>query len=252
MRLTERVYLVGSGGMGFSMTDPSDCHVYLLDGGSELALIDVGVGLGTADILANVEAHGFDPASICHIILTHTHADHGGGARHMRAAVGTEPKVYLHKDSADFLRTGNEEAISLPSAKEIGLYPSDYRFDSCPVDVELQEGQRLQIGDLELEVLDTPGHCMGHASFVMRHNGLTYFFGGDLVFFGGRIVLQNTYDCDLQAHIESLMKVAALEVDIFLPGHVSIALKDGQRHIDAAVRYLRDGLIPPNLMYSWD
>ena len=44
MQLTEFVHLVGSGQSGFSLTDPLDCHVYLLDGGSELALIDTGVG----------------------------------------------------------------------------------------------------------------------------------------------------------------------------------------------------------------
>lgn len=251
MRLTDRVYLVGSGSMGFSMTDPYDCHVYLLDGGDELALIDVGAGMGLSEILANIRADGFDPAHVRHIILTHAHGDHGGGTARMRDALGSNPRVYLHKDSADFLREGNEDAISLTFAKQVGLYPSDYRFEPCPVDVELEEGQRLQVGDLELEVLDTPGHCMGHASFVMRHNGQTYFFGGDLVFFGGRILLQNIYDCDLQAHAASIMKVADLGVDVFLPGHVSFALKDGQRHIDAAVRHFKGGLVPPNLAYSW-
>ena len=45
MQLTvDIVHLVGSGQSGFSLTDPLDCHVYLLDGGSELALIDTGVG----------------------------------------------------------------------------------------------------------------------------------------------------------------------------------------------------------------
>ncbi len=252
MKLTDRVYLVGSGGMGFSMTDPYDCHIYLLDGGSELALIDVGAGMGVPEILANVRAEGFDPANIRHLFLTHAHGDHAGGAARMRAAIGSDPKVYLHKDSADFLRNGDEEAISLTFAKKIGLYPADYRFEPCPVDVELEDGQRLQVGDLELEVLDTPGHCVGHASFVMRYDGRTYLFAGDLVFFGGRILLQNIYDCDLQAHIASLKKLENLGVDVFLPGHVTLSLKDGQRHIDAALRYINGGLVPPNLAYSWD
>ena len=47
MQLTERVYLVGSGASGFSLTHHSDCHIYLIDGGSESALIDAGTGLGT-------------------------------------------------------------------------------------------------------------------------------------------------------------------------------------------------------------
>jgi glyoxylase-like metal-dependent hydrolase (beta-lactamase superfamily II) len=207
--------------------------------------------MGVPEILANVRADGFDPARIRHLILTHAHGDHGGGIARMRAALRNSPKVYLHRDSADFLREGNEEAISLTFAREFGLYPLDYRLQPCPADVELAEGQRLPVGDLELEVLDTPGHCTGHTSFVLRHGGRTYLFGGDLVFFGGRILLQNIYDCDLQAYVASLMKVAALAVDVFLPGHTTLSLKDGQRHIDAAVRHIKGGLIPPNLTYTW-
>ena len=250
MKLTERVYLVGSGASGFALTDRYDCHVYLLDGGDELALIDVGAGMGVAEIMANVRADGFDPASIRHIILTHVHGDHGGGAARVRAVLGNGANVYLHTDSADFLREGNEEAISLDVAKEFGIYPPDYRFEPCPVDIELEEAQSLQVGDLELAVVETPGHCIGHTSFVMRHKDHTYFFGGDLVFFGGRILLQNIYDCDLQAYIASLMKVADLGVDVFLPGHRGLALNQGQRHIDAAVRHLKEGLVPPNMTYS--
>lgn len=248
MKLTDRIYLVGSGASGYSLTDRYDCHVYLLDGGGELALIDAGTGLGAPEILANVRSHGFDPADIRHIVLTHAHADHAGGAARLRTAT-SGPLIYLHRDSANF-REGDEQAISLTDAREFGLYPDDYHLEPCPVDVELEDGQRLQLGDLELEVLHTPGHCLGHASLVMRQQRQVCFFAGDLVFFGGQILLQNIYDCDLQAHLASLRKVANLGVEVFLPGHNALALKNGQRHIDAALRHLQDGLIPPNLVYS--
>ena len=44
MRLTPDVCLVGGGMFGFGLTSPGDCHVYLLDGGDELVLIDAGIG----------------------------------------------------------------------------------------------------------------------------------------------------------------------------------------------------------------
>ena len=55
MRLSSRVHLVGPGAMGFELTDPFDCHVYLIDGGDELALVDAGAGMGAEAILANVQ-----------------------------------------------------------------------------------------------------------------------------------------------------------------------------------------------------
>ena len=56
MRITKRIYLVGSGQNGFNLTDDYDCHVYLLDCGGEYALIDAGGGRSTAAILTNIEA----------------------------------------------------------------------------------------------------------------------------------------------------------------------------------------------------
>ena len=80
MQLTERVYLVGSGSVGFSITHSSDCHIYLIDGGDELALIDAGTGLGKDEILELIEAHGFSLDDVRYLFLTHYHADHAGGA----------------------------------------------------------------------------------------------------------------------------------------------------------------------------
>ena len=64
MQITERIYLVGSGSAGFSLTFHSDCHIYLVDGGAELALIDAGVGPGRDDILQNIRSHDFAPDDV--------------------------------------------------------------------------------------------------------------------------------------------------------------------------------------------
>ena len=87
MRLTPDVSLVGGGMFGFGLTSPGDCHVYLLDGGDDLVLVDAGIG-GTAGdpqkIIDMIEADGHDPAKISRLFLTHYHADHMGGAAEMR------------------------------------------------------------------------------------------------------------------------------------------------------------------------
>ena len=58
MRLNGFTYLVGSGRNGFDLTDPTDCHVYLLDGGTEAALVDCGAGLSVSKIVENVKGSG--------------------------------------------------------------------------------------------------------------------------------------------------------------------------------------------------
>ncbi len=79
MKLTDEVYIVGSGRNGLGISDEYDCHVYLINGSGELALVDTGAGVETAQILDNVEADGFDAEDISSILLTHNHADHANG-----------------------------------------------------------------------------------------------------------------------------------------------------------------------------
>ncbi|MGQ9584264.1 MAG: MBL fold metallo-hydrolase [Anaerolineae bacterium] len=246
MKLADRVCLVGSGRLGCSLTDDFDCHVYLLDGGSECALIDAGGGRDVPAILKNIESEGIALERVRYLLLTHRHADHAAGAAQLRKALGLQ--VMASHDTIDFLRQGDERGISLDRAKAAGMYPPDFRFPACPVDRELAEGDTVVIGDCELKVLETPGHAAGCLSFLMMESGRQYLFSGDVVFFGGAVALQNIPDCDLQAYVRSIEKLSALSVDVFLPGHLGFSLSKGQRHINTARDILKRLTLPPNLM----
>jgi hydroxyacylglutathione hydrolase len=250
VKLTDRIHLVGSGSLGFDLTDPFDCHVYLLDGADELALVDVGAGMGAEAIVENVRRDGFDPTRIRHLILTHAHGDHAGGAARIRRLLD-DPAVYLSRAVAGFLREGDEHAVSLDVAKRAGIYPPDYALEPCDVDVELDDGATIRVGDLALRVLDTPGHSDGHVSIVLELGGQRCLFAGDVVFFGGKILLQSIYDCRLDALIGSLRRLRELGIDVLLPGHLALSLSDGQRHIERANQVLDRLLIPEQVVSAW-
>jgi hydroxyacylglutathione hydrolase len=244
MNLAEGLYLVGSG--DFGLTDDYDCHVYLLDGGTDAALIDAGGGRDVDAIIGIIEKDGIPLKRVRHLLLTHGHADHSGGAAGLREALGL--RVLAAYDIADSLRQGDECGISLDVAREAGVYPPGFGFRACPVDAELGDGQKIAIGSCELTVLETPGHAAGSLCFLLELEGKQVLFAGDTVFFGGHILLQNIADCDLQAHIRSIKRLAELSVDVLLPGHRSFALRGGQRHIDAAMGALQRLVVPPNLV----
>jgi glyoxylase-like metal-dependent hydrolase (beta-lactamase superfamily II) len=250
MRLAERIHLVGSGSFGFDLTDPHDCHVYLLDGGSELALVDVGAGMGAEQIVANVERAGFDPQRITQLLCTHAHGDHAGGAARMRSLL-PNASLFLSREGAEVIRTGDERAASLDVAKSAGIYPADYRLEPCEVDGELAEGDRVSIGDLVVECIDTPGHSSGHLSFLLEHAGRRSLFGGDVVFHGGTILLQNIHDCSLEQLVGSLRKLRGLAVDALFPGHLAFSVERGQRHIERANEILDTLLVPPQAVPAW-
>ncbi len=233
MQLSSHVHLVGSGGLGFDLTDPLDCHVYLVDGGSEAALIDAGAGLGFDQIMVNVELAGVEPERIRYLILTHAHGDHAGGAAKVRERL-PHIEIIASPLAAQWVRSGDEKSVSLDMAKKGGIYPADYYLIPCPVEKEVVEGEVVRVGDIELEVFDTPGHCDGHLAFLGTIDKRRALLGGDLVFFGGQISLQNIWDCRIQEYASSMEKLGGTAVDMLLPGHLSISLQNGQRHIDAA------------------
>ena len=72
--------------------------------------------------------------------------------------------------------------------------------------------------------------------------------GADLVFWGGRILLQNIHDCRIDAYSNSVFKAEQLEFDALLPGHLQISLSNGKAHINAAAASFRQLGVPPNLM----
>lgn len=248
MKLTENVYVVGGGRMGFGISGALDCHVYLIDGGSELALVDPGLGLGHDFdlILDNIRNDGVDAHRIRKLILTHYHADHVGAAHEAQSRLDLE--VIASPLTQRVLHEQDERAIALDVAKAAGFYPADFLLQQCPVHQAVVEGDVVKVGNLSLQVWETPGHCDGHLSFLFQGSDRIYLLGGDLVFHMGRVVLQNIHDCRIDAYNRSVQKIAALDFDALLPGHVQISLRSGKDHVDMAAKAFRQLGVPPNLI----
>ncbi|MGD9711053.1 MAG: MBL fold metallo-hydrolase [Thermomicrobiales bacterium] len=249
MRLTSDICLVGGGRFGFGLTSPGDCHVYLIDGGDDLLLVDAGIGGIAGDpgkIIAQIEQDGYDPSRVSRLFLTHYHTDHMGGAAQMRELLGCE--IHGSPLTARTLEAGDETQVSLPEAKRAGYFPEDYVLQPCPAIGDLVDGATFEIGRLRLRVVDTPGHASGHVSFLIEGGERTYLVQGDVVFFGGTVFLQNVHDCSIQEYSASVNKLAELDFDAHLPGHLGISLEDGKRHILAA-KAVFDALgVPKNLV----
>ena len=246
MKLTQDVCLVGGGDYGFNLTHRLDCHTYLIDGGSELALVDAGFGPGTDEILELVRGDGYDPARITKILITHYHADHVGGAAALKRATGAE--LYAGHEAADTIRKADADQIGLTWAQSFGFYPQDYVWEATEVEHEFGDGDRIRVGELEVEAIATPGHCIGHYCLRLVGRDRTYLFSSDGVFWGGAIILQNVPDSNVQEYAASCNKIAELEFDALLPGHHVISLRNGRRHAEAAAREFNRIGLPRDLL----
>lgn len=159
---------------------------YLLPGATP-ALIDAGPGTDT-HLAALAAAAGPTLASV---LVTHGHADHAGGA----AAI----------------------AQRWPGARFAKLpWPDrDAQFD-VPW-APLADGARVEAGDVELEVLHTPGHTPDHVAFWHAATGT--LFGGDLLVLGTTVFISSASGGRLVDYLHSLRRILALRPRRVLPAH---------------------------------
>lgn len=247
MRITDRIHLIGSGEPDLMPTDPIDSQIYLIEAPGGHVVIDGGAGRSVDAILANVVADGLDPSDIDLLLITHAHGDHAGAGPAWRARlpglrIGASPEV------AAWLETADEEATSVDRAKRTGIYPPDYGLTPCEIDLRLADGTTLDIGEgARLTVVATPGHSAGHIAFLLEELGTDRrraTFTGDALFPGGLILLQDTWDCDLEASLRSVERLAALDADDMMAGHLAPSIGDARAHAAIALGRIA-GLVPP-------
>lgn len=146
-------------------------------------------------------------ATIEHILLTHGHIDHAGGAAELKAELGV-PLIGPHVADRFLLDHLQETAAGygLPGARNV------------TPDTWLQEDDRVDIGGVPFDVLHCPGHSPGSVVFVNR--GLKFAIVGDVLFRGsiGRSDLPGGDHATLIASITD--KLLPLGDDVaFLCGH---------------------------------
>ena len=126
MKLTERIHLCGSG--AFGLTPDGDCHCYVLDGGSELALIDCGLAGNPQSILFQMEKDGLDISRLKYVLLTHAHPDHSNGCAWLREHLGIQ--VIASGFEAQILEKGllDREHLIVSHRTEEGCQRSREKF----------------------------------------------------------------------------------------------------------------------------
>ncbi len=244
IRLTPFLSVIASGRPGYHFSDPFDCDVYMVETGDGLVLVDAGVGPEGNAPLEAIRQCGYQPGDVRKILLTHGHADHSGNALYLHQQTGAP--VYAHPQCAKYITEGDTEAIALGGAIRAGLYPADYQFRACPVEA-IQDGETFTLGNTRWTAVNTPGHCSGHMAYLMECQGYGYLFAGDSIFVGGKVHLQNIWDCSITDYAQTAETLLKLPFDALLPSHFGIDLSDGKSHVQKAVEIFRNLAVPPQV-----
>lgn len=141
-------------------------------------------------------------------INTHAHIDHIAGNKAMKDKTGG--KLVSHSIA--------KKSIENPAPSMVIVLPP--MEDSPPVEVVVEDGDSIQVDDLSLNVVFTPGHCPGHICLIADRS----VFVGDLIFAGsiGRTDFPNCNPHHMSDSLEKIWTTVPNDFDL-LPGHGPIS-----------------------------
>jgi glyoxylase-like metal-dependent hydrolase (beta-lactamase superfamily II) len=152
-----------------SMPFEENTYVAHFSGANECVVIDPG--LDPQAILDYLDEHSLSPAAI---LCTHGHSDHIAGNSALKDRWPDCPLA---------IGTGDAAKLGDPWQNLSGQF--GFPIVSPPAERLLVGGNRFSAAGIELDVLDAPGHSIGHVVFVCRQTAPWRVFGGDVLFRGG-------------------------------------------------------------------
>ena len=193
------------------------CNVYLVYDENAWALIDIGYEDAVDEIIDLIRDLDFPFAQCKTLIATHADVDHIQGLSKAKQILRTT--VSAHQLAAEPLKTGDRiKTFALIDAQGV-----DMQMPAVEVEHLIDDGDRIQIGDLELEVWLTPGHTDSQLSFRF---GDCLFSGDNIYQDGGIGAIDAHHGSDLQSFISSLKRIRDCDAKWLLPSHGPIFRKD--------------------------
>ncbi|SHI33399.1 Glyoxylase, beta-lactamase superfamily II [Clostridium cavendishii DSM 21758] len=171
----------------------ANCYVIYKEDNKQAIILDPG---GDSDMLiANIEALEVTPKAI---LLTHGHIDHVGAVE----ALSNRYKIpfYINEEDEKFMMSGTDV----------------YGHLNRKADGYIKDGDKLNIANLEIEVIHTPGHTPGGVCFLVNDK----VFTGDTLFQGsiGRTDFEGgNYESIIESIVNKLLPLGD-NVEVY-PGH---------------------------------
>jgi glyoxylase-like metal-dependent hydrolase (beta-lactamase superfamily II) len=233
-RVAENVFLIQVP----SLFPVGATNCYLFNSG-EPSLIDVGLKTNKSyeTLIRELSSINLAPKNIGKVVVTHAHVDHFGLIRKLQESSSCD--VFVHAE--DFQYVSNYEGAYLRRMdffgdllRNSGTPPkilddlqSAYLFlrdvggtpDNCK---KINDGDTIRMGDVNLDVVHTPGHTIGEITLIWKERGI--LFCGDHLLKDitpnvGVTLREGPHLSLLPDYMRSLEKTTRMLGDAAFPGH---------------------------------
>jgi len=232
MRITNNIYVLS--GSYFSAVEDSAAlgDVYGIRTPDGIVLIDCGEPVTGPAILNETLAYFDVYEPITHLIVTHAHHDHCGGARQLQ-------------EDGVIVVVGEEDAAYCVNGGVWGFYSPFDKEQSYPAfqpDVAISGDQVREINGLPFEFIKIPGHTPGSMAIRVALDDKTAMFTGDALQPDGMYLNNITFGWqgdpyfNRQAVVSSMMKLMDYETDLVLPGHGKVCVRNGSKLLRRAAQ----------------
>ena len=179
-------------------------NAYLVRGSKRTIMIDVGLSSNYPHLLTCLAHLGVTPEMIDMVVLSHEHLDHIGAAYH------------FHGNA--FIAAHRLAANKIMLRDDFSMLRKMFNEPNVPIDVDiwLEEGNLIDLGNFRLNVMHTPGHTSACITLFDQDKGL--LFASDTLMPGG--VMGGVFGSgSIADYIQSLERLKGLNSKILLSGH---------------------------------
>ena len=190
----------------------------------KLVIFDTGYYSCRKETVKLIKQEGYDIADFDMIVNTHCHSDHVGA--NAEIINSSNARVAMHEYEAYYVNRGDRWATWIDYF--------DYEVPEYKVDIFLKDGDILNLGNIDIEVIHTPGHSIGGISLYDRSNKI--LISGDAIHENDFGIINARVEGSsaifmLKASLERLQK---LDIDVIYPGHGK-PIYDAQNNIDTCL-----------------
>lgn len=220
------------------MTGEPEFNAVFVLHGNQPALVEAGPGADVPLVLEALERLGLGPDDLAHIVVTHIHLDHAGGAGAL-AARFPRATVWAHERGAPHL--ADPTRLIASTARTYGEGRMHAFFgETIPVPGgrlrSVDDDDVIALGERSLDVVHTPGHASHHVALLDRRSGA--MFTGEAI--GSHLPWGPAFrpalpppEVDVEAGLASIERIRSHRATALLTSHFG-PVPDAEAACDAA------------------